>query len=319
LRQRLDHAPHYYQNVPLEISFYFQDGSIQKEIAVISGACSSYSIHLSSKPVFTGLDLDAKISDAVTADLLSVKNIGSVTATYGKMTLNVASISDSALVRIEHVYAAADPFKNPIPNLHISQERFWKVDGIFPSGFDASATISYNGTTLTGGFLDNQLITNSEDSLRVLYRSSITSDWQIVTDVTQTFQGSNTDKKGLFTINHLHKGEYALGIFDHDKVDSVILIPDSCLLVGISAPGNFQNGVAVFPNPSDKFVTVQANASLLRGQVEICNLYGVQLYQHKLDQSLQTISVSEWNPGVYLLKVWNEKHQLVSIQKIIVN
>src|SRR4029077_1164190 len=99
---------------------------------------------------------------------------------------------DSVLIRVEHVYAAPDPPKNPVPNLHISQERFWKVDGIFPPGFDASGSINYNGIAANGGFLDNQLLTNVEDSIVVLHRSSSGSDWKIDTDVTHNYLGSHS-------------------------------------------------------------------------------------------------------------------------------
>jgi len=320
LRQRLDHAPHFYQNVPLEISFYNEDGTIEKHVAIISGACSSYSVHLSFNPVFTGLDLDAKISDAVTADLLTVKNTGSVTATYGKMTLNVSSVNDSALVRIEHVYAAPDPFKNPVPGLHISQERFWKVNGIFPDGFDASASILYNGTNASGGFLDNQLISNSEDSLRVLYRSSPASDWQIETDVTQNFQGSHTDKRGSFNINHLKKGEYALGIFQNNKVDSILNFPDSCLLTGMANLQNEnENGLSVFPNPADESITIRMNNGACNCQIEIYNLYGIEKMQERFDQDERTVSLKKWVPGIYFLKILNEKNEIVTLQKLIIN
>jgi hypothetical protein len=65
------------------------------------------------------------------------------------------------------------------------------------------------------------LFSTGEDSLVVLYRSSPKYDWEILTDVTQNFQGPITDKKGAFIINHLAKGEYTFGIWDHNRVDSI--------------------------------------------------------------------------------------------------
>lgn len=319
LRQRLDHAPHYYQNVPLEISFFGEDGTVETQTAVMSGACSIYSIHLPFAPVFTGLDLNEKISDAVTSDLLSVHNTGSANAVYGKMNLNVTSLSDSALIRIEHIYASPDPFSQPVPGFHLSQERFWKVDGIFPPGFDATAIINYNGTTINGGFLDNKLITNGEDSLRVVYRSSAGANWQILIDVTQNFQNSHTDKKGLFTINHLKKGEYAFGIFDHDKVESVITIPDSCLLVGIPLLPDHRGAFDVLPNPAHDFFTI-VNQSLETGwQLDIFDPLGRNVYSGRPDTVHFTVRVNDWVPGMYVVMMTNEKKNEISIRKLIVN
>src|SRR6185436_17590065 len=105
-------------------------------------------------------------------------------------------------------------------------------DGIFPSGFDASGSIAYNGLSAVGGLLDNQLLTNVEDSIVVLHRSSAAADWQIDTDVTHNYLGSHTDRRGSFTISHLQKGEYAFGIYQHNKIDSPLTSGiDSCLLL----------------------------------------------------------------------------------------
>jgi aminopeptidase N len=319
LRQRLNHAPHYYQQVPLELSFYGDDGTIETQSALMNGACSTYFVNLPFAPVFTGLDLNEKISDAVTADLLAIYNTGSANATYGKMNLNVTAIGDSALIRIEHIYAAPDPLQTTVPGFHLSQERFWKVDGIFPLAFDATANISYNGSTINGGFLDNKLITNSEDSLRVVYRSSAGADWQILTDVTQNFQNSHTDKKGLFTINHLKKGEYAFGIFDFDKVDSVISVPDSCLLVGIPVLPERHGTFDVLPNPADDFFTI-VSQSLVAGQrLDIFDPLGRKVYSGRPDSARFTVRVNDWAPGMYVLMMVNEKSSERSIRKLMVN
>ncbi|MEO5675882.1 MAG: M1 family aminopeptidase [Chitinophagales bacterium] len=320
IRQRLNHAPAFYAHVPLEISFYDSAWNVTKQDFVMSGGCETFNLILPFSPVFTGLDLDDKISDAVTADLKTVNTTGSTVFTNGKMTVNVIAIADSALIRIEHIYAAPDPFKNAFANLHISQERFWKVDGIFPEVFDASATISYNGTTASAGFLDNQLITNSEDSLVVLYRSSPKADWIIDSDVEQNFIGLHTDKKGSFNILHLKKGEYALGIFQYDKTDSVpAAAGDSCFLLSI--PGissGFNGAVNIFPNPASNTITVQYEGAAVK-LIEIFNLYGVCVYNVETHIGQQDISVKNWSHGIYFVKVFDLKQQIFTTHKIVIN
>lgn len=319
LRQRLNHAPDFYRHVPLDLSFYFEDGTVQRETVMMDGSCSVFFIHLPAKPVFAGLDLDEKISDAVTAGLVTIDSLGVASASFGKMNLNVSSITDTALLRVEHVYAAPDPLSQSIPGFHISQERFWKVDGIWPDDFDASATITYNGTTISGGFLDNMLITNSEDSLRVLYRSSAAADWKIVSDVTQNFQNSHTDKKGSFTITHLRKGEYTFGIYDFDKLDPGVSVPDSCLLLGITTPELQYSGFHVSPNPASQFFMVSNDAITARCQLDIYNLYGVRQFSTIMDSAQQRISVEGWTPGIYILRITDERNNRIAIQKVIVN
>jgi hypothetical protein len=310
IRQRLDHAPHYYHSVPLEITFMDDGWNKVTEKTVMSGRCGIYTTTLPFNPIYTGLDLAEKISDAITADTKTIKTTGPNNFVYGKMNLNVLSLPDSAFLRIEHNYAPPDGFKTPVPGLHISDYRYWKVDGILPAGFDATALVNYNGANTTGGgFLDNNLISNVEDSLVILYRATPAFDWQIIADVTQNFLGSHNDKKGNFTINHLQKGEYSLGIFDYTKVDSMIDTGnDSCLYLGTLPIESEENGaLKVYPNPSHDLLTVDIDFTGTHNLLEIYNLYGDPVYREKLvgNKVKRNIAVQNWSRGVYLVLISN--------------
>ncbi|MCY7410930.1 MAG: T9SS type A sorting domain-containing protein, partial [Chitinophagales bacterium] len=321
LRQRLDHAQNFYNEVPLELSFYDEERNVTTETAFISGNCAEFSITLPFSPVYVGLDLDEKISDAQTADLKTIKNIGAINFVNGKMNLTVNSISDSVLLRIEHVYAAPDPFVYPIPKLHISQERFWKVDGIIPDGFDATSIISYSGATTTGGFLDNNLITNSEDSMVLLYKEIPAHDWQIETDAVQNVLVSHSDKKGNFTINHLKKGYYTFGIYQNNKIDSVINFGNyPCQVVGVPAiPFSNKMELNVFPNPADESITIEIGNTKENNLLEIYNLYGMRVFSSTLRSKQQILSVKNWHRGTYLLKISDHNNRQVAAQIFIVN
>jgi aminopeptidase N len=306
IKQRLDHAPHYYNHVPLEITFMNDQWEEITLTTVMNGRCGIFSAMLPFNPVYAGLDLQEKISDAVTADTKTITGTGSVTFVNGAMTLTISSLSDSAFLRIEHNYAPPDGFKTSVSNLHISDYHYWKVDGIFPMTFDAASLIHYDGTTSGSGYLDNTLITNSEDSLVVLYRASPRYDWTIQTDVTQNFLGTHNDKRGLFTINHLQKGEYALGIFDHNKIDSVDQnAGDPCNFLSVPPANEKEEGsLLVFPNPADQTVTVSIDSDGWNN-FEIYNLYGQRMYSENLPPSAEkrTLSVRNWPRGTYLLRL----------------
>ena len=98
-----------------------------------------------------------------------------------------------------------------------------------------------------------------EDSLVLLYRSSPKYDWAIQTDVVQNFLGSNNNKIGNFTINHLQKGEYAFGIWDFDKVDSPLITgSDSCIVLSVPViPSTTKTELKIHPNPADQSATVE--------------------------------------------------------------
>lgn len=323
IKQRLDHAPGYYQHVPLEITFMDENRNQQVEKVMMSGRCGIYSTILPFNPVYAGLDLGEKISDAITADSKNITATGIVTYVNGAMTLNVGSIPDTAFIRIEHNYAPPDPFKIPIPNLHISDYHYWKVDGVIPTGFDATSVIHYDGSTLSSGYWDNNLITNSEDSLVVLYRLSPKYDWQIVTDVSQNFSGSHTDKHGFFTINHIQKGEYAFGIYDHNKVDSADNSGnDPCIVLAVpSAEQRESGGIHLFPNPTTESFNITLDFTGSHNLLEIYNLYGHLMFSGVLNsgESKKNVTVKTWPPGAYLVRVSDVDHRKLASRLLIVN
>ncbi len=229
VRQKLNHAPHYYHNVPLEL--YYMDSNFDTLVKkiMLNGSCGVFSFTLPFNPLYIGLDLQNKISDSQTGDSKIITSTGSSNFIYGKMSVNVLSNSNPSYLRIEHHYAPPDAIEPTIKNLHVSDYRYWKVDGILASDFDATAVIQFNGTlSASGGCLDNTLITNVDDSVRLLYRKGVHDSWKIETDVVRTI-GLASDKKGSIKINHLKKGEYALAIYDYTKIDSIQYSPDSCL------------------------------------------------------------------------------------------
>jgi aminopeptidase N len=204
IRQRLNHAPHFYHDVPLEITFMNENMQQVTEKVMASGPCTIYQTSLLFNPAFVCLDMHDKIADAISDDFAIIKTTGLHVFAHGKMNVTVNAIGgDSALVRIEHSFVAPDPIINPIPDLHLSQERYWRVDGVMPAGFDAKANLYYNGTniqpptTYNGGYLDNELITNVEDSLVVMYRPMSRLTGKLKQMCCSTIQACTQMRKGL--------------------------------------------------------------------------------------------------------------------------
>ncbi|MCW3126283.1 MAG: hypothetical protein JWO03_1941 [Bacteroidetes bacterium] len=220
IRQRSDHTSHLFNNVPLQIAYFDSAGNKTVMTTSVSGSCTQYFASLPFYPAYVALDFDEKLSDAVTDQWMKIAGVNR-TFDFGvaKMTVDLSQSLDSSLLRIEHHWVAPDVSKNNIPGLHLSDYRYWNVDGIFADGFAASATISYNGTMNPTGYLDNTFITNSEDSLVMMYRPDAQSMWQIENNVVFN-RGNLQDKQGTVMINDLQKGQYALAIYDAGRVDS---------------------------------------------------------------------------------------------------
>jgi len=327
IKQKLDHAPHYYQNVPMEITFMNNNWESVKEEVLLSGPCTIYKTKIPMMPDFVGLDLSQKISDAVCDEAHVISQTGFNNFVYPKMNLNVSSITDSAFVRIENNYVAPDPFKMPHPGYHLSIEHYWNVDGIFPPGFNAEATVRYNGTTpaqisySSEAYLDDQLITNVEDSLVMFYRAKVSDDWSLVPNIVFNFQGSHSNKSGLITINFLKKGQYALGIKQWNKIDSILpTAPDSCVVIensfeSINGPNS---NIHVYPNPAGDSFFVEGKFSA-NSLLEIYDSNGKPVDRkilYTLSGKLE-INTTGWPNGIYFIRI-SEVNGAYNLQKIIV-
>jgi hypothetical protein len=236
------------------------------------------------------------------------------------MIVNLQQSSDSSLVRVEHHFVAPDASKNPIQGLHLSDYRYWNVDGVWSQDFLASATIYYNGSTNAQGYLDNTFITNTEDSLVVMYRPDAESNWQIDYDVTQSTQGSLTDKLGSFTINTLQKGQYALAIYQANKVDSV-QAPSGCTPLGVAEVSRISGGFKAYPNPvHSQELNVEIEGSDEYKRCIMINMIGETVMDRPLKegQNKFTVYMNGLPRGTYMISLIDKDDKRISkkIQKI---
>lgn len=330
IRQRVNHAPRFYKNVPVEITFMDANRNRTVKTAMASGACTVFHTTIPINPVFAGADVDDKLSLSSTENSYTLSKTGINGYKYGKMSVRVNNITDSSYLRVEHCVLPADPLKNPIPGLHLSQERFWKVDGVFNQDFDANATITYDGRvfsppTSSGSFYqDRYLITNSEDSLVMLYRPSYSADWEIDTSAKVAIGGNANDKTGNINIGRLRKGEYVMAIYQADKVDSVWALqsPDTCAPAFISNSINDFNGgssMRLYPNPARDQFTLDGYM-MNSGMMEVFNTSGQLIYQSELFAGLTSrqVRTSEWGNGVFFVRIRDTEQRRVMERKLVV-
>jgi aminopeptidase N len=300
IKQKLTGAPHYYNNVPLEITFMSGAWMKQTKEFVMSGANGSASFNLPFDPAYTAVNLGEKISHAVAPEFKTIRTTGNHNFVNAKMSLNVLNVVDSSFVRVEHNYTAPDPFKAFFVPYRLSPNHYWKVDGIFSQGFRAKATISYDGrtTSFSGNlWLDNLLNITTEDSLFLMYRRSAADDWAVYPYYTKTAGTSVTDKRGFMTIDSLQKGEYVWAVRDY-------------LITGIQpSEGRVFNSINVFPNPAKNLVTVDLtsvrediyDASVL----VITDVSGKMVASERLNdrQEKVLINTANYSNGIYFVNL----------------
>lgn len=317
IKQKLDGAPNYFNSVPLEIAFKDAQWNEAVKTVYASGQNTTATVTISFNPVFAGIDLNEKISDAVTSDMQVIKNAGTFFSSNsnGRMQITVQAIppNDSAFILVEHNWAFPDSFKTLNPNYKLSSSRWWKVSGIFPPLFDATSIITYDGRTIIsggGGYLDNDLITanNQEDSIALLYRKDASDDWKWFPYYTKTM-GNLTDKYGTIKIDSLLPGEYTIAFLKNGNM-------------GISETGNTPS-IAVFPNPSSGIFELRIT-DCQNCRLEIYNIYGKKVLQSEI----RNLPAGQAGPeseifkfdlpdGMYFLQVKSQNH--TAVKKIIIS
>ncbi|MBK8470855.1 MAG: hypothetical protein IPL33_00815 [Sphingobacteriales bacterium] len=332
IRQRHYANPNLYNNVPLEVSFF--DEHFNRHIeTVFSGAASCNWYWLSDADyVYIALDFDEKINDASTDYHRFINTTGSYDFPTTRVSVAVNNIVDTTLLRIIHNRIAPDRFDDQgnyaVPdNIKLSPNRYWTVEGYSQSTFDASATFTYNGSTSTGGYLDNNLITGNENNLRLLFRPQVETfapwngNWQVVNDAVLETGSSSTDKKGTITVPQLQYGEYALG-YDSSTTDTMIT-PTPCELYIGSNPA-IPEQTAHFkaqPNP-----TTVGNISLVweeapkpLSEITVYASNGKMVYSEALPVGATTLNLpaNQWQSGVYII-CWRENQRGKGCIKVVV-
>jgi hypothetical protein len=321
--QRQAHAAHAYHNVPVSITFFNQQWQSEThQLTVTNDGCNEFNFSLSlQNPVCAIFDYEEMLSDAITDDVFTIKNVGNKNFTNGKAILNVSSITDSAMVFIAHNWIRPEGFKTPHQGLHLA-DRFWKVEGICDSTLYAFLSFYYDGSTVSSTAYDKAFFGNqtAEDSLVLLYRKDANADWQIDPAASLNVQGTSTNKKGFFQTT-LKKGEFAFAIYDNQWVDTALIKfqTGNCFLTNINEVKNsIINQIKIFPNPAADETSIElAMPTQEPLQIEIFDLNGRLQQQSILNigEKIIQLNTQKYCSGKYFLKIINSKNEIFATDK----
>lgn len=251
IHQKLKGTSQYFSNVPMEVTFMDGDWNKYTSTIVANGEFSQATVSCSFAPSMVYLNDGNKISQAVTGENVIVNSTGIKDLNFPLFRFTTSNPGvDSSLVRVEHYWIAPDGFKEPVNDwsYNISEERFWKVDGIFSPGFEASGRVFFNAKTSVGGNLDNELCGLSgfhEDSVKMLYRANASENWAEVPNSSVANLGSKTDGYGFVDFDNLQKGEYALGWRKSP--------------VSVQELDQNQLSLSLYPNPANNWISLGVN------------------------------------------------------------
>jgi hypothetical protein len=291
LRQKLKGTSDYFTHVPVEITFVKNDWTTFTETFDVSNPISIQEITLPFIPVFAYCNGGDKISQAVTGENNIITSPITRDLSYPMIRYTVNSLSDSALLRLEHFWVSPDPFKSSEMDweYHISNERFWKISGLLPEQFNANMRIWFNGTTTAAGNLDNELVSQSgfhEDSMVVLHRYNSATEWTVVHGATITTLSNKTDGYGYFTLDTLRLGEYTFGW--RKSTSSIIKSP-------------VKPSITVFPNPTHEKITVHVKHLDSSAKIVLYDAAGKLLKTYTDFTNEMQIDLADLSSGTYFI------------------
>ncbi len=289
LKQKLVGRTNYGNQIPVTLTLRDNDWNTFEQTIHSSGVNNTVTVTVPFPPTTGYLNRDELISHAVTGTYSTFNSTGTKSLGHANLTLQVQAITDSVYFVAEHNWAAPDPVQDIASGNMISPQRYWRIDGIWNSGFNTNATFRYNGQTSgANSYLDHLLITGSEDSVILLYRPNRSVDWYEFPTYTKAM-GNPNDQSGSINATNLLKGEYAIALKgQHLALEEQAKAAE----------------VSLYPNPTSGFVTIETTAELDR--IVISDPVG-RIVDQQLEPGLKTnLVTSSWEKGTYWVTGYND-------------
>ncbi|WP_430402518.1 M1 family aminopeptidase [Fluviicola sp.] len=293
LKQKLVGRTNYSNQIPVTLTLRDDSWNTFETTIHSSGMNNAVIVTVPFPPSLAYLNKDELISHAVTATYSTFTTTGTKNLSHSNMMLQIQSITDSAFVIVEHNWAAPDPIIHwELANV-ISPQRYWRIDGIWNSGFNTNATFRYSGQ-LTGGnaYLDHLLITGTEDSLILLYRPNRSVDWTEYPTYTKNL-GNVTDKTGTLNATNVQKGEYAIGLKGQNLALNEL---------------DKNADVMLYPNPATHFVSVET--AITSDRIVVSDVMGKFVDQHLNPGAKTDFNTSSWKKGTYWITGYKQDKQV---------
>lgn len=309
VKQTIKGAPANYSGVPVTVTFMNNQWNQIHDTITVSGNGGSFNFTLPFNPAYTTLNIDNRLPLAISDNFKTIKTSGTHNFGIGRMNFTVNNISDSAFIRVEHIWVGpAGQVYAPEGNFTLSPDRYWKIDGILPSYFSATTRLYYDGRTTTtsngNGYLDHNLIGNNEAGVVLLYRRNPSEYWSIYPYYTQNTIGTNTPKYGYMQLDSILIGEYTFG-YDENFAGINIITTD-------------EKTLNIYPNPAKDEITIDFEGLSLNREIKIFDLNGKNMYSAYNNSSKLQISTHHWKSGIYIIEINTENGEL-SNRKVVIN
>ena len=209
VRQKLKGTDDYAYSNKVEVTFMDEHWYVLTKMIEFSGETGSQLFRLPFEPTLVLLDLEEKICDATTDNYKIIRSGGKYEFEETYFEMQVDDMKDSAFIRAEFNWVAPDSFKRPEEEIIISNSQYWKIEGIFPDGFNAGGMFFYDLPEFSMKNWVDSIFNGSPYTMVLLYRSGPGENWE-----EHIFRQEGNEYFGKFVIDSLRSGEYTLGFLE---------------------------------------------------------------------------------------------------------
>jgi len=302
IQQKLRACPSFYGEVPLDLTLVGANRQRHDFRVIANGQYSEVYVTAAFIPEMVILNGYNRLNQART-DFENIYGPGEAAPTsnlpHSEFRLFLDTLTDSSLIRIEHIWAAPDSALRTGEIYQFSSTHYWHVDGIIAPNSTVRGQISYLGNV--AGSFDFDLYDITEAKGVLIYRENAASQWKVYSDYTFVPGSSLTNGTGYFKIDKLRKGDYA---FANGLAPNVI-------------PKNeLENyNFTLFPNPASSYLTIISESmELKQAIITISSLNGSCIQRFTSDfitYSPFQLNVSELKSGNYFCTIQNNKGEFI--------
>ena len=288
LQQKLRACENYHMAEPLDVTVWDSNWNRYDTQITASGQLDEITIDHPGidSPALVALNANGKLNQGrldfmyTVSETEGIQNLPWVEMRVG---CDAMPEGDSALVRIEHHWAAPD--QGPVEPYveELSTTHFWVVDGIWPEGTLLDARIQYTGNSVDD--LDHELYGNTEANGFLAWRSDASETWQECTAY-EWQPGSLANGSGLFRVSDLKRGQYAFAKGDVSAHVNEVEALD----------------ITVWPNPASSLLNITCKGGI--SPFRVLNSLGQKMIDvsHTAHAESWQLDLNGWAKGWYVLE-----------------
>ncbi len=295
VRQLKANSDHFFADIPLEIKFMdaqFNEHYVTREVG---GELTDISLQIPINATYVTLNPNYELNYAMTSEDQVVNSTGTLNTSRILIGANISSVTDSAYVRTQAYWTGPNiSLRNAVDlGVRVNNNRYWRIDGVGDAQFTFTASyIARKGDT------DFGLVTQTEDSLVLLYRPKAWQAWEIITAANFNV-GLATDSVGNVVLQNAEFGEYVFAEYDSSFNESLFDFIDESVQDGRAE-------LLLFPNPAKDNVSVELSGNDF-SEIVILNYLGEEVQVIEVQENSFSLEVEDWKAGVYFFLGYNSE------------